>query len=551
MDYTAQGETVNLAARLQQAAAPGGVLLSEATHRLVRAWFVTSAEGPLSLKGIPGAVTAFAVTAQKRRRARFAAALERGLAPHVGRRRELDFLRDGIARLRSGRGQSLSIAGEAGIGKSRLLHELRRELGEEEVTWSEAQCLPHGESHPFHLILPIVQSAFRIEEGDAEAEQVGKIEAGVRALDPALEWVIPHVKHLLALSADEAAIGGLDPAQRKRRLIEAVRALALRSARNRPLVIVAEDLQWIDPNSQDFLSSLADVVGEHPVLLLCSHRAGYTPPWHDRSTHQRLALEPLPPEETLALAQALLGPEVRESTKELVVRRAEGNPLYVEELAGFFHERLAPSGGASAEAAEAEVPETIRDLLAARIDRLPDPVKETLQIASVLGRDFPLPLLEALAPSGRDLRSDLSELVRLELLRETEFFPEARYRFAHVLTREVAYQGLLHRSRAELHARAGEALEKLYGERIEELLPELARHYGRSGEREKAVRFLVAAGDRSARLFAFGEARSYYRQALEKLGSGPASRRAEVRERRGDAAFAEGILVEALRAWGE
>ncbi|MGH7821731.1 MAG: ATP-binding protein, partial [Candidatus Binatia bacterium] len=348
----------------------------------------------------------------------------------------------------------MSIAGEAGIGKSRLLHELRREIGEDAVAWREAQCRPHGESHPFHLVLSLLQAEFGVEESDDEPQQVRKIADAIRALDPALDWVIPHVTHLLLPARDDAALGGLDPAQRKRRMIEAIRALVLRSARSRPIVIVAEDLQWIDPSSEELLASIVDAVAEHSVLLLASHRGGYTPPWHERSAHQRLTLEPLAEPQTVALVQALVGGDVAAPTRELLARRAEGNPLFAEELAGYLRERLS-ADSTSPETAEAEVPATIRDLLAARIDRLAEPVKETLQIAAVLGREFPLSLLEALAPAARDVRADVSELVRLELLRETDLFPEVRYRFAHVLTREVAYQGLLQRSRAELHARAG------------------------------------------------------------------------------------------------
>jgi tetratricopeptide (TPR) repeat protein len=540
MDYTAQGETVNLAARLQSAAPPGGILMSEATHRLVSRYFVTQPVGVLQLKGIVEEVVAFAVTGQRTRQARFSVALERGLSPLVGRDRELRFLRECLSRLREGRGRVVSVVGDAGVGKSRLLHELQRELRDTDLGYREAQCLPHGESQPFHLALQVLQAEFRIEEGEEEGKQAEKIETGVRALDPSLAWVIQPLQYLFGLSVDDSALAGLDPTQRKQRLVDAVRVFAIRGTEVRPLVLFVEDLQWIDPQSEDVVATLVDAVAEHPMLILCGHRPGYVPRWQNRSTHDRLAIDPLSEEETRTMARALLGTNPRAA--DLVVRRAEGNPLFVEELAAYFRDHPAT--------VDEGIPGTIRDLLAARIDRLAEGVKETLQIAAVLGREFPLTLLEAVSPPGRDIRSDLAALVGLELLHETDLFPEVRYRFALRLTQEVAYQGLLQRSRAEIHQKAGGALERLFAERINDALPELVRHFSRSPDRARAVRYLTAAGDRALSLFAFAEARGHYQNALERLDSDSAERCALL-ERLGDAAFAEGLLREALEWWAK
>jgi adenylate cyclase len=548
MDYTAQGETVNLAARLQGAAPPGGILISESTHRLVGGYFVTTETGPLELKGLRHAVRGFAVTGQRSRRARFDTALERGLSPLVGRAAELGVLRACFDRARGGRGHVVSLVGEAGVGKSRLAYELRRQLQDVPVTWLEGHCLPHSRALPFHLVVQLLEANLRLEDGEPERVRAGKVETGVHRLDPGLAWTIPYLRHLLSLPSDELEAAGLDLAQRKRRLTEAVKALALRSAQHRPLVLLIEDLQWVDPSSEEYLASLVDSLAGYPVLLLCTHRSGYTPPWHERLVHQRITLDPLAEDETLRMVHELLGVSgLAPSVANVIVQRAEGNPLFVEELIAYLRER----GTHERPPAEGDVPATIHDLLTARLDRLPDSLKHTLQLASVLGREFPAALLEALAPPGHDLARDLAELVRLDLLREKEILPVVRYGFAHLLIQEVAYQGLLLKSRAELHGRAGRALEDLHADRLDEVVEALAEHYTRSSDRTKAIHYLVRAGERAAGLFAYHEATAYYQRALEMLQTGglPHDQHSAILERLGDAAHAQGAVNDARERW--
>src|SRR5262245_10441642 len=481
MDYTAQGETVNLAARLQQAAPAGEVRLSEATMRLVSGYFIIEPAGDVALKGLPAPVPTFAVTGQLSGRARFDLAVERGLTPCVGRRRELAFLRDALDKARRGQGNIVSVVGAAGMGKSRLAYELRRELDERTVTFLSGRCHPHREGLPFNLVAQLLQMSLGLEDGEAEKTQVEKIEAGVRRLDTSLEWTIPYIKHVLALPAEELDVQGLDEAQRKRRLVEAVRSLTLRGAQDRPLFLLLEDLQWIDSSSREYLDALVDTMAAHPILAVGTYREGFAPAWENRSFHQRLVLDPFSEEETTQMvAELAAGLAVTPAARELVIRRAEGNPLFIEELTGYLQARQLLSGGDADALAGAEVPATIQDLLTARIDRLPEPVKRVLQTAAVLGREFSLPLLEAVSPRGVDVRAELAILVRAELLAETAFLPEQRYRFVHLLVQQVAYQNLLVKSRAEMHARAGRALEQLTVERPEEALQELARHYSRS-----------------------------------------------------------------------
>ncbi|MGH7900021.1 MAG: ATP-binding protein [Candidatus Binatia bacterium] len=550
MDYTAQGETVNLAARLQAASPTGGVLISEATHRLASQYFVTEARGLLNLKGFDHPVDAFAVTGERTRRARFEAALARGLTPLVGRESELAFLRDCLERVESGRGQVVSLVGEAGVGKSRLVYELNRALRDAELTFLQAHCLPHGESHPFHVVTQFLRATFRLEEGDPEGVQLEKLDREIGRLDSSLRWTAPYLKRLLALPAPELDAEGLDQQQRKRRMLEAVKAFTLRAAAERPVFLLVEDMQWTEPSSEECLRALVDGIAEHRVMIVCTYRTGYAPPWQDRSTHQRLALDPLTRHETAAMVHALLG--TSDSRADVIAERAEGNPFFIEELAAYLRESSSKRSRRRS-SAEAEIPQTIQDLLTARIDRLPDSLKRTLQRASVLGREFSLSLLEAIGAADGDLAADLAELVSRELLHEKALFPEVRYSFAQPLIRDVAYESLLLKSRAELHGRAGRALERLYASRPEEVLQDLARHYARSNDPAKAVSYLVRSGERAANVFAYADAETSYRQALEVVERTPAlgGERAGILERLGDAVFSRGELRESFDHWNQ
>jgi predicted ATPase/class 3 adenylate cyclase len=549
MDYTAQGETVNLAARLQQSAPAGGVRLGEATMRLVRGYFAIEPTGEVAVKGLPAPVPTFTVTGERHARGRFDLAVERGLTAFVGRRRELQFLADALDKARRGRGNVVSVVGAAGMGKSRLAYELRQRIEETPVTFLAGRCLPHHEALPFDLIAQLLRMNFGLDPGETERTQVQKVEAGVRRLDPDLGWTVPYLKQILALPADALDAHDLDEVQRKRRLVEAVRAVTLSGARHHPLFLLMEDLQWVDRSSREYLEAVVDTLATHPILLVCTYRMGFAPAWENRAFHQRLVLDPFPEEQTAQMVDALAGARpVAPAARALIVRRAEGNPLFIEELTGYLAERELLDAGDAAALAGAAVPATIQDLLTARIDRLPESAKRVLQVAAVLGREFSRSLLDALAPADLDLRSELTVLARADLLDETALFPEQRYRFAHVLVQQVAYQNLLVKSRGELHARAGRALERLSRERPEEALPDLARHYALSGDRERALHYLVRAGDRARSLFAYADAASYYTQAL---AAADARAQAPVLERLGDTACARGALDEARRRWDE
>ncbi len=536
MDYTAQGETVNLAARLQAVAPPGGIVVSEATHRLVAGFFRSRDDGERVIKGYDDAVRVFVVTGQHRRRARFDLAVERGLTPMVSRTRELSMLRDSFERAKAGQGRVVSIVGDAGTGKSRLAYEFRRALESEAATYVEGRATPHTAEVPFHLIVELLEDVFAVHEGEDEGARVECVERRVRALDPGLEWTIPYLKHLLALPAEELDEAGLDQAQQKRRLGDAVRAYLLRAAQHTPLVIACEDVQWMDPNSEELLRLLADASAGRSLMMIGTYRSGYAPPWHDRSFHHRLVLEPLTADDARRMVQSLA--PTADSAR--IVERAGGNPFFIEELTRYVRER----------SDAAELPETVQDLLTARIDRLPESLKRLLQVAAVLGREFRLSLLEALVPET-DVEPAVAELVSRELLREKDVVPAPLLAFSHPLVQEVAYRGLLVKSRTELHGRAGEALERLHAGRLDDVLDQLAHHFLHSADRERAVHYLTLAGDRAASLFAYREAQVAYTRALDRVPAGPDGVRITLLDKLGDVTFAHGSLKEAQAAWDE
>jgi class 3 adenylate cyclase len=334
MDYTAVGDTTNVAARLQQAARPGSVLVSEATQRAIEGFFETLDLGELTVKG-HAPVRAHEVLRPRGRRSRLDAAVERGLTPLVGRARELEILRERFREARSGRGQVVFVTGEAGIGKSRLLLEFRRQLAEEneDATWLEGQCVSFGQAIPFLPVVDQLRRNFGIEEIDGEPEIIAKIEHGMRRMG-GLEAHIPYVRYLLAVDPGDPKVAAVDASARRARILEAVRALSLVGARIRPLVLVFEDLHWMDASSEEYLTSLMDSVASAPIVLVLTYRIGYAPPFGSRTFYTTLTLHALSHDDALAMAGGVLGSaDFPRELGDALTAKAEGVPLYVEEVA--------------------------------------------------------------------------------------------------------------------------------------------------------------------------------------------------------------------------
>jgi class 3 adenylate cyclase len=542
MDYTAVGDTTNLAARLQQTARPGTVVVSESTHRAIEGFFETVDLGRLEFKGHEP-VRAWQVVRTRGARSRIAVGRERGLTPFIGRGRELQTLLARFADVEAGRGQVVFIAGDAGIGKSRLLYELRRRLAEDNraVSWVEGQCVSFGQSIPFLPLVDLLRKNFGIEEFDGEPEIIAKVEAVMRRMG-GLDEHVPFIRYLLSVDPGDAAVATMDAPSRRRLAFAALRALALRGAQLRPVVLVVEDLHWMDPGSEEFLGSLMESIAGVAVMLVLTYRVGYAPSFGSRSYYSTISLTTLGEQDALAVARGVLG--VSELPQELLaalMQKAEGVPLFIEEVAktlldlGVLRregERLVFVGGPEA----IDVPETINDIIMARLDRLGDAGKRTVQLASVIGRQFLVRLLSRVSGMSQQLDGLLCELQALEIIYQQGLLPEPAYVFKHAVIQDVAYKSLLRERRRELHRRVAFALEELYPDRLAEHYEELAHHFSEGEEWAKAFEYLERSGDRAREAYANTTALDWYVRALEAAARVappvPRARLAQIHQRR-------------------
>jgi class 3 adenylate cyclase/tetratricopeptide (TPR) repeat protein len=521
MDYTAVGDTTNVAARLQQSARPGSVLAGASTHRLIAGYFETLDLGELSVKG-HAPVQAFEVLRARGRKARLDVESERGLTPLVGRDREITALMEVFHRASEGRGQVVFVAGEAGIGKSRLLLEFRRRLATagEPTTWLEGRCISFGQSSPLLPVVDQLRENFRLDEFDGEPEIIAKVEEGMHRLG-GLEPHVPFVRYLLSVDPGDPAVVAMDAAQRRKRIFDAVLAMSVRGATRRPLVFVFEDLHWVDTSTETYLAALIDSVAATRILIVATYRLGYSSPFGTRSFQTNMTLNPLSEAEALAMAGRMLGVEwFPADVTRALLDKAEGVPLFVEEVTktlldlGILERengglRVArPMRGAA-------VPDTINDIIMARLDRLGEEGRRTVQLASVIGRQFLRRLLERIAGRTGELEGFLQELKALEIIYEQGLLPEPAYIFKHAVIQDVAYQSLLVQRRKELHRAVARAIEELYPDRLAEHYEELAHHFVEGEQWDEAFRYSVLAGDRAAHAFASAEARKHYAQALE------------------------------------
>jgi class 3 adenylate cyclase/tetratricopeptide (TPR) repeat protein len=530
MDYTAMGDTTNLAARLQQLARPRSVVISEATYRLVSGFFEILDLGQVPVKG-HAPVHTFEVLRPRGRRTRFDVAVERGLTPLVGREHELGTLIERFHEVKVGHGQVVLIAGEAGIGKSRLVLEFRRALSQtgEDVTWLEGRCISFGQSTPFLPLIEQLRENFRIEEFDGEPEIIAKVEHGMRRMGE-LEPHIPSIRYLLSVDPGDPTMATLEASARRKQLFDALRALALRGARLRPLVLVVEDLHWVDTSTEEFLGFLMDSVVAVPLMLLLTYRLGYTPPFRNRSFHTTLTLHSLSEVESLVMAGRVLASErFPEELKATLMAKAEGVPLFIEEVTKTLLElgvlrrehdgyRIVQGVG------QVRIPDTIQGIIMARLDRLGEDGKRIVQLASVIGRQFLVRLLERVAGANHRLEGLLRELTALEIIYEQGSLAEPAYIFKHALIQDVAYHSLLVQRRKALHQSVGDAIEELYQDRLEEHAEELVHHFSQGEVWEKAVAYGRQAGAKALARSANREAVAYFEQALRAVQQLPRNR---------------------------
>ena len=527
MDYKAVGHTVNLAARMEQTAAPGTIQLTEQTYKLVTGYFDCADLGPVSVKGVAEKVRAYRVTGARSGQARIDVAQERGFTRLVGRERELALLRQCFELARGGRGQAVSIIGDAGLGKSRLLYEFRQVLASHDYAWLDGRCHPYGAALAYGPIVELLKQQFQIDTSDRDEDIRGKIQRGLASLSAALAAAAPYVGHLLGVDTAGGLPAGLAPEAVKYRAFEALRGLVSESAGCRPLVLVIEDLHWVDPTTSEFLTFLLEHVAGARVLLVCTYRPEFVCTWSRKSYHRVITLTPLAPPDGCQMLTALLGtPHIHDDLVRLVLDKAEGVPFFIEELVTSLRETGAialhdSQWRLTARALTVPVPDTVEEVLMARIDRLPEGAKSVLQIGAVMGREWSEVLLREVAGlAEQDLTAHLAALTDAELLYARGLPPQTTYVFKHAFTQDAAYRGLLTARRQALHHRVAVMLEALFPDRLEEHYGSLAHHYleaAQGDELAKAIAYARRAGDRNMALPAYAEAVRFYHMALEAL----------------------------------
>src|ERR1700675_73401 len=495
MDYTAVGQTTHLAARMEQLADPGAIVITPDTLALVEGYVEVKSFGPVPVKGLAEPVEVYEVTGAGSARTRLQAAARRGLTRFVGRDAELEQLRRAQQLAGDGHGQVAAIVGEAGVGKSRLVYELTHSHRLQGWLVLESPSVSYGKATSYLPVIDLLKGYFKIQDRDALREIREKVTGKLLTLDRALEPTLPALLALLDVPVDEASWRTLDPRQRRQQTLEAVKRLLLREAREQPLLLILEDLHWIDGETQALLDGLVDSLGSARLLLLVNYRPEYQHAWGSKTAYSQMRLDALPAESAGDLLNALLGDDSGLAPlKQLLVKR--GNPFFLEETVRTLVETKALAGERGryrlTQPLQAiQVPATVQAMLAARIDRLPAEDKRLLQTASVVGKDVPFALLQAIAELPDDaLRCGLEHLRAAEFVYETGLYPDLGYSFKHALTHDVTYGGLLQERRRELHARIVGAIETLHGDRLGEQIERLA-HHARAGElRGEAVEYL-------------------------------------------------------------
>ena len=525
-EYAPVGHAGNLASRMQTVAPVGGIVISEETRRLVEGYFELRSLGPTEIKGIARPLNIYEVVRAGPLRTHFEVSARRGLTKFVGREHEIDQMKRALELTLAGRGQIVAVVAEAGTGKSRLFYEFKATLPAG-CKVLEAHSVSHGKASAWLPVLEMMRDYFGLANADDPSVRRDKVRAVLGALDPALSDALPYLFGLLGLVEGADPLAQMDPRIKRGRTLDAIKRIILAESINQPLVLIFEDLHWIDDQTQALLDLLADSLAGARILLLVDYRPQYQHGWAGKSHYTQLRLDPLRGESAATMLTALLGEGAElEALKRLVAERSGGNPFFIEELAqALFDEGVLVRNGTIKIArplSQMRIPQTAQAVVAGRIDRLPAEEKALLQTLAVMGREFPLGLVRRIAGSSDgELERMLSDLQTSEFIYQQPAAGDSAYSFKHALTQEVAYNSLLSEQRKVLHERAAQGLEVLFGDSIEDHLTDVAFHYKRSGNDAKAVSYLIRAGEQALQRSAFSLAAAHFEDAFARLKNLP------------------------------
>ena len=523
IDYDAIGQTVHVAARMEQLASPSTVFITPATQRLVVGSVDVESVGSKSVKGLTEPLEVFKLLGKRPDATSWAVRSARGLTKFVGRVNESEILEEALQKSEKGQGRLVGIIGEAGQGKSRLVHELIQHGLQGGYTVLRADCAAHGTTTPYLPCKRLLRDIFRVDDLEEPSQVATRVEHDVAALGKGLTSITPALQSVLEVPVVDRAWNDLDTRLRRRRVIDAVKMLCHAKARANPLVIVFEDLHWIDSESQAILDGLIDSIAATRIAILATFRPEYQHSWTGKSYFSGVRLNPIGREPATVLLDELIGHSVElAGLKELLVERAGGTPLFLEETIRDLHETGFLEGQRgkyrlARPVEELRVPDSVHAVIASRIDRLTPALKDILQIASVIGRVVPLKQLENLASSFEGgLAESMAELASSEFLFENSS-PEIAYIFKHALIELVAYETLLKERRRSLHKALVDIIESEHSGRLEEHLEALAHHSVEAEDWPRAYEFNLRAARKSHARSAYRLAIDYFETAADAL----------------------------------
>jgi class 3 adenylate cyclase/predicted ATPase len=530
-DYVPIGHSTSLAARLQSLAMAGSTVVSEQTYQLTEGYFQFAELGPATIKGVSDAINIYQVVGVGPLRTRLQVAASRGLVRFVGRQQEVAQLQQALESAKRRRGQIVGVRGEPGVGKSRLFHEFKLRFTRGCLVL-DTFSVSHGKAYPYLPLIELLKNYFQLTVHDDERTRREKIGGKVLMLDRSLEDILPYLFLLLDVAEPQTALQQMAPQIRRRRTFDALNRLFLRESQNQPLILIFEDLHWLDNETQAFLIMLSESLATANILLLVNYRPEYEHGWNSKPYYTTLQLVPFGQDDAQELLTVLLGDGGRQHIaplRQFILEKTQGNPFFIEEIVQALCEQgmlIAADAGEGLQPAltfnlsSLRLPTTVQGILASRIDRLPADEKMLLQTLAVIGKEFSFSLLKQTVQAPEtELQRRLAHLQTAEFLYEQPAFPEVEYTFKHALTQEVAYNSLLIERRKALHEQAAQAIEEVYRGQLDKYYSELAHHYGRSGNTEKAIDYLYLAGRQAARFSAHTEAISHLTTALQMLGT--------------------------------